>query len=89
MEYLKTDDTVKITTMFGVDARQETATVKSYLGNYQYTVETESGNRYIRYLDSNGNETGVDKIKALLMSATDADLLECQEFIKSQLSILH
>ena len=89
MDYLNTGDTVKITTMLGIDARQQTAKVVSYLGNSQYNVETKNGNLYTRYLDSGGNETGVDKIKALLMSATDTELLDCKEFIESQLSILH
>lgn len=89
METLNIGDKCVITTMLGADARKQSAKVVTYLGNNQYTVETENGNRYIRDLDGEGNETGVDKIKALLMSATDLELEECQDFIKSQMRLLH
>ena len=75
--------------MLGVDVREQTATVLGYLGNSQYNVETENKNRYLRYLDTDGNEIGVDKIKALLMQATDAELEICKDFIESQLNMLH
>lgn len=88
-ECLNVGDTVRITTLRGIDARVELGTVLSQLHTGQYTVETESGNRYLRYLDEDGNETGVDKIKALLMSATDAELMECKDFINSQMLMMH
>lgn len=86
-EYLEIGDACTITTMLGLDARTEKAKVVSYLGNGQYTVETDH-NRYLRYLDGDGNETGIDAIKALLMRATDLELLECKEFINSQLEMM-
>ena len=87
----------RITTILGLDARKQDAKVVKYLATHgpttrrihQYIVETENTNRYIRYLDQNGNEDGVDAIKALLMQATDVELADCKEFINNQLSIMH
>lgn len=93
VEILNVGDECTITTMLGVDSKKQKAKVVEYLsthlGNHQYVVEVENTNRYIRYLDKNGNEAGIDKIKALLMSATDLQLEECQDFIKSQMQLLH
>ena len=92
-DILNVGDECTITTMLGFDAKKQSAKVVEYLsthsGNNQYVVEVESTNRYIRYLDKNGDEAGIDKIKALLMSATDLELEECQDFIKSQMQLLH
>ena len=54
MEYLKTDDTVKFALMFGIDARQQTATLKMHLGKlYNLLLKSrKSAIEYMRYLDS-------------------------------------
>ena len=86
---LSAGDRCVITVQRGVNAYRRKGKVISYEGNDQYIVELKNGNRYLRYLDSKGREKGIDKIRRLLMSASDMELLEVQKFIKQQLRMLH
>ena len=86
---LSAGDKCVITIMRGVDRYRRKGRIISYEGNSQYIVELKNGNRYLRYLNSKGREIGIDKIKGLLMGATDVELLECKKFIEQQLNMLH
>ena len=50
--------TVEIKIQFGLDEKIIKATVIQYLGNGEYVVEAENGNRYIRVLEAMNAETG-------------------------------
>lgn len=84
----------EITTQFSLDSRKTAVQVIRYLGNRRYEVQGTDTvkNRYIRFLEIvNGEivEAGIDKIKALLMDATDIELEQIIEFAQSQIDMMH
>lgn len=46
--YLTADQEVQFTIKFGLETKQIWGTVIQYLGNQEYEIEGENGNRYIR-----------------------------------------
>ena len=48
--FYKIGETVEIEIVLGLDTKRVKAVIIGYLGNNEYEVETENGNRYIRNL---------------------------------------